>query len=113
MTAKASTASIRWPAMERPSGVGSQMTATRAATASRTPQFDRNQVGFAGDGTLAPAGPDIVSMVAMISSSLQQLMPSRSDLEGWLLSEINEPDPVHCRCSNRAAAGFNSSAHTR
>jgi hypothetical protein len=65
MTAKASTASIRWPAMERPSGVGSNMTATKAATASRTPQFERNQVGFAGDGALAPAGLDIVSMVAM------------------------------------------------
>ena len=56
MTAKASTASMRWPATESPSGVGSQMTATRAATASKTPQLARNQVGFAGDGDLGPRG---------------------------------------------------------
>jgi hypothetical protein len=62
MTAKASTASIRCPATESPSGVGSNSTATRAATASTTPQFDRNQPGCAGDGALASG---IASMVAM------------------------------------------------
>jgi hypothetical protein len=56
MTAKARIASIRWPAMERPSGVGSHNTATRAATASNTPQLDRNQVGFGADAALGPVG---------------------------------------------------------
>src|SRR5882724_9954209 len=64
MTAKARTASIRCPAIERPSGVGKKMTVTSAAAASRTPQFDRNQPGFAAGGTLALAEPAIVSMVA-------------------------------------------------
>jgi hypothetical protein len=51
------------------------MTTTRAATASKTPQLDRNQVSFAGDGTLAPEGPDTASIVAMrISPPLQQLI---------------------------------------
>ena len=67
------------------------MTATRAATASKTPQLDRNQVGFAGDGTLAPEGPDIVSMVAMrIPPSLQQLRCTRSDLGGDHLRKIKQ-----------------------
>ena len=87
MTAKASTASIRWPAIERPSGVGSHKTATKAATASRIPQFEPNQVGFAEDEAVVPAGPDIVSMVAI-------KFPPRcstyrgADLAGWLLSGI-------------------------
>src|ERR1700732_2389687 len=63
MTAKARIASIRCPAFERPSGVGNKMTVTSAATASRTPQFDRNQPGLAAGGTLAPAEPGSVSTV--------------------------------------------------
>jgi hypothetical protein len=70
MTAKARIASIRWPAMERPSAVGSHNTATKAATASNTPQFARNQVGFDADATLGPLGK--ASMVVMNSSSLHQ-----------------------------------------
>src|SRR6266576_2752308 len=64
MTAKARIASILCPAIERPSGVGNKMTVTSAATASRTPQFDRNQPGFAAGGSLVPAEPGSVSMVA-------------------------------------------------
>ena len=63
---------MRWPAIERPSGVGSSNTVTRAATASTTPQFDRSQVGCAGDGTLASAASAVVSVVAM------QIPPSRA-----------------------------------
>jgi hypothetical protein len=64
MTAKASIASIRCPAIESPSGVGKRMTVTSAATATRTPQFDRNQPGFAAGGILAASEPGIASMLA-------------------------------------------------
>jgi hypothetical protein len=68
------------------------MTVTRAAIASKTPQLDRNQVGFAGDGTIAPDVPDITSIVAMsISPSLAAAIEIAVD-QVWgtdHLSQIN------------------------
>src|SRR5262245_21969286 len=57
MTAKVRIASMRWPATGRPAGVGSNSTATSAATASKRPQLPAIQLGFRTvEGRTPPAG---------------------------------------------------------
>src|SRR5664279_55905 len=69
MTAKARMASMRWPATGSPAGVGSNSTATSAATAANNPQFDANQlvslgVGFGTSRTTGWAMLDMASSAA-------------------------------------------------